>query len=65
MNDKEIQAHKKKIDKMSHEDMCRLWRFSPAGHPYFQPPLYDYYLKRFKEFGMMTFEMSHKIGWDG
>lgn len=29
----------KKIFKMGHIEMCRLWRQAPAGHPYFDTTL--------------------------
>ncbi len=58
----EIEASKKDIDSMSREDMCRLWRFAPSGHPYFDKrnPLSTYFSERFKGF---TPEISKNIGW--
>lgn len=29
----------KEIAEMSHFEMCRMWRFSPSGHPYFDSSL--------------------------
>ena len=52
------------IAKMSHEDMARLWRFAPSGHPYFNTslPLYVAFEKRFRELGGWTPELSKRIG---
>lgn len=60
-----IRNEKEKIDAMPHEEMCRLWRFAPAGHPYFVggSELCTYFMKRFKEKGGMTSEVSKRIGW--
>jgi hypothetical protein len=46
---------------MSQEEMARLWRFAPSGHPVFSNdlPLFG----RFEELGGMTPEISKKIGW--
>ena len=65
MNNTEINQWKKIIDQMSQEDMARLWRFTPTGHPCFNStlPLHDYFKKRFESLGGMTPEMSKKIGW--
>lgn len=65
MEEKEIEEHKKKIDKMTQTDMARLWRFAPSGHPYFRNdlPLSDYFGTRFKELGGFTPSISKEIGW--
>ena len=57
---------KAKIDAMSQEDMARLWRFAPAGHPYFVSgsELSEYFAKVFKEKGGMTPAVSKRIGWN-
>ena len=34
MTPEELEQGKKDIDSMSQEDMARLWRFVPNGHPY-------------------------------
>lgn len=62
MIDEEVKKHKEAIDVMTQEEMARLWRFAPAGHPYFDNklPLYDYFITRFKGFNP---ELSKKIGW--
>jgi len=54
-----------KIDAMGHEEMARLYRFAPAGHPYFnmELPYWDRFMERFKSLGGMTPEISKRIGW--
>jgi hypothetical protein len=54
-----------KINAMSREEMCRLWRFSPSGHPYFDStkPFWPVFKKRFDELGGFNPEISKKIGW--
>lgn len=65
MTEDEIQQHKNNIDKMSREEMARMWRFTPSGHIYFQyGPVYDYFEARFKELGGFSPEISKKIGWE-
>lgn len=61
-----IEEWEKKIDNMSHEELARLRRFAPSGHPVFNTdyPLYEYFEKRFNELGGMTPEISKKIGWE-
>ena len=63
MTEEQIQAEKDKIDKMSQEDMARLWRSAPAGHPYFKTnlPLWQYFNSKFMGFTPL---ISKKIGWD-
>lgn len=54
-----------RIDHLTHEEMCRFWRFAPPGHPYFNaeiPEVPAHFIKRFKAFGGMTPEMSKLIG---
>lgn len=66
MTDLEIEAAKKDIDSMSQLSMASLWRFAPAGHPYFDRSngdLPDYFSKKFKEKGGFTPEISKQIGW--
>jgi len=62
MTEQEIEKHKVNIDAMSQMEMARLWRFAPCGepHPYFDSttPLADYFIKKFKEKGGMTSEIS-------
>ena len=50
-----------KINKMSHIEMCSLWRRSPAGHRYFDTtlPYAEVFKDRlFKHFGGFTPEIS-------
>jgi hypothetical protein len=51
------------INSMSQEEMARLFRFAPAGHPYFvtDSPLSRAFDARFKGF---TPAISKSIGWD-
>lgn len=56
-----------KINAMSHEEMCRLWRFAPSGHPYFDSslPYYEVFRHRlFDVLGGFTPEISKAVGWD-
>lgn len=65
MTDKDIKNAKEDIDRMPHLAMAKLYRFAPAGHPYFNfcnDDLPQYFLKRFKELGGMTPEISKEIG---
>jgi hypothetical protein len=54
---------KAKIDAMSREQMARMWRFAPVGHPMFQGEVGEYFVKRFNELGGWTPELSKQIGW--
>ncbi len=65
MTDQEVKEWKERIDKMSHIEMARLYRFAPAGHPCFntQLPLHEYFAKRFASLGGMTCRVSKAIGW--
>ena len=62
----EEQAELDKIDRLTREEMCRLHRFAPAGHPYFVvgTKLSAAFDKRFGELGRFTSEISKRIGWD-
>ena len=54
-----------KINNMNHFEMCRLWRFAPSGHHYFdnQLPYAEIFEKRlFKHFGGFTPEISKSLG---
>lgn len=56
---------KKKIDKLSHYEMCRIWRFSKHGNPYLMEEAGEYFTDRlFKHFGGFTPEISKSLGWD-
>lgn len=66
MTEKGIQEHKDTIDKLSREEMARLWRFAPSGHVYFisDTEVHDHFAERFKELGGFSPSISKKIGWD-
>ena len=65
MTEEEIQKHIDAINKMSQLEMCRLWRFAPVGHIYFDDskPFYTHFKKRFDTLGGFTPEISKTIGW--
>ena len=53
-----------KINTMSHKEMCMMWRFAPAGHPYFQDnlPYFEVFKKRlFDHFEGFTPGISKEI----
>jgi len=54
-----------KINSMSRLEVCKLWRFAPVGHRYFDitNPLHTVFEARFKELGGFTPEISKQIGW--
>ena len=53
MTDDEITIQKQQIDAMDRLEMASLWRFAPAGHPYFDKrlPLYEYFKSGFDALG--------------
>ena len=55
-----------RINAMSREEMCRLWRFAPSGHPYFdcKLPYYAVFKTRFDALGGFSPEISKAIGWE-
>lgn len=66
MTKEQIAIAKKEIDGMSQLEMARLWRFAPAGHPYFDSrngDLPDYFKNVFWAKGGMTPGISKQIGW--
>ena len=54
-----------KINRMPQTEMARLWRFSPAGHPWFDStkPFFKIFEKRFNELGGFTPSISKSMGW--
>jgi len=54
----------KEIDGLSHLEMCRLYRFAPSEHKYFDisKPYWELFNKRYKELGGMTPEISKDLG---
>lgn len=65
MTKEEITKWKEKIDNMSREDMCRLWRFAPSGHPCFITgnEVTEYFRERFDKLGGFSPAISKRIGW--
>ena len=65
MTEAAIEQHKADIDQMSQMEMAELWRFAPAGHPYFDRnlPLFEHFDKRFAALGRFTPAISKTIGW--
>jgi len=66
-DDERTQQHLDYINQMSHLDMAYMHRFSPAGHPFFNPDfpeLVKAFETRWALFGKMTPEISKRIGWD-
>lgn len=52
------------IDKLTHYEMCRLWRFAEPGHPVFNSslPYYQRFMDKYNKFGGMTPEISKQLG---
>ncbi len=52
------------IKELSRYEMCRLWRFAPSGHRYFDNtrPYYVIFKKRFDELGGFSPEISKQLG---
>ena len=63
MTEEETRKAKAEIDALSQFEMCRLWRFAPPGHPFFQGEIGEYFHKKLKEKGGMTPEISKDLGW--
>ena len=56
------------IEKMEHEEMCRIWRFAPTGSEiYFRGDLFpqgkSFKDRLFDHFGGFTPAISKSIGW--
>lgn len=66
MEKQQIKLEKQRIDGMSQYQMAHLYRFSPAGHPYFvrDTELCEYFSRKFHEAGGWTSEISKKVGWE-
>ena len=54
----------KEINGLSRYEMCRLTRFAPSGHKYFDSskPYWEFFQKRFKELGGFSPEISKSLG---
>ena len=53
-----------KINSMTQFDMCKLWRFAPSGHPYFDSalPFFEVFKTRlFDHFGGFTPAISKAL----
>lgn len=61
--DEEVQMWMDRLDGMNQEELAKLQRFAPAGHPVFDCnlPLYAHFQSLFKG---MTSEISKAIGWE-
>ena len=55
----------KEINGLSRYEMCRLTRFAPPGHKYFDISklYYKVFRKRFDKLGGFTSEISKSLGW--
>jgi hypothetical protein len=55
----------REIDAMTQEEIARLWRFAPSGHPAFVSGSLENkrITERFAQLGGMTPEISKRIGW--
>lgn len=65
MTREEIEQHKSCIDGMSQLEMCKLHRFAPVGHPYFDNRNIEVRMHweiRWKERGGFTPEISKALG---
>lgn len=62
----EIEKWKKKLDGMSQEELARLHRFAPSGHPVFtrQLPLYEHFKRRFQGIDPGDFEEDRMVTMD-
>ena len=59
--------NKAAIDAMSYERLLSIWRFAPAGDPWFQGETGEYWAKRMRELreqGADHVEASKQIGWE-
>lgn len=63
MQDTKQLTHLEKIAQLTHYEMCSLYRFAPAGHPYFirDTPEEKAFSARYEIFGGMTPEMSRAL----
>lgn len=52
------------VNRMTHEELCRHWRFDPVGSWIHGDPVTERAMERYREFGGMTVEISKKIGLD-
>ena len=66
MTGEEIKEWERKIDAMSREEMCRLYRFAEPGHPCFLTDSHVtlYFSRRFHKLGGFSPAISKRLGWD-
>lgn len=60
------EENKKYINSLPYEHLLGMWRFAPAGDPWFQDETGDYWSKRMKELrgqGVDHVGVSKNIGW--
>lgn len=57
------EEQKKQIDEMSQYELCKKWRFAPAGDPLLQGEVGEYFAAKLKEKGGFTPEISKSLGW--
>ncbi len=65
-SDEQMLAAKSEIDALSHEEICRAWRFGTGRKEWFDStePISSYFKERlFNHFGGFTPEISKRIGW--
>jgi hypothetical protein len=65
--EKTFEELKKEIDGMTHEEMCRIWRFGSDRREFTDGtnPASQYFSDRlFKHFGGFTPEISKRTGWE-
>ena len=53
---------KRRIDSMSQYELCFAWRFAKIGDPLFQGEVGKYFVKKLKERGGFTPEISRSLG---
>lgn len=62
--DKSDDDLKNDIDKMTHYELARMWRFGELGNKYLQGEVGEYFKRRlFDHFGGFTPELSKRLGW--
>lgn len=55
---------KQEINQMTHEEMCRVWRFGSNDNQLLRGEPGEYFKERlFNHFGGFTPEISKRIGW--
>ena len=66
LTDEQIENVKEEISNLSRHEMCRLMRFAPIGHPYFDTslPFNEVFKVRFDKLGGFSPEISKRLGWE-